>query len=68
MRETIELFSPRRAMFASDFPVAGLHGNFARIYQAFRTLAADLTASEQRALFCDSAARLYRLAVCDGAH
>ena len=58
---TIEWFGPERCMFASDFPVAGLHGSFERIYDGFRTLVADMSPAEQQALFHDNAMRLYRL-------
>ena len=58
---TIEWFGPERCMFASDFPVAGLHGSFKRIYDGFRTLVADMSPTEQRALFHDNAMRIYRL-------
>ena len=44
----IECFGPDRAMFASDFPVAGLHATFDEVYDSFRTIAAPLSESEQR--------------------
>jgi predicted TIM-barrel fold metal-dependent hydrolase len=55
-------FGARRCLFGSDFPVAGLHGSFAAHYGAMRRLLADLSAAEQRAIFHDNAARVYRLA------
>ena len=48
-------------MFASDFPVAALHGGADAIYDSFKTIVADLSADEQRALFHDNAVRFYRL-------
>ena len=57
----IEYFGPGRAMFASDFPVAGLHADFASLYGAFRQIADRLSLDEQRALFFDTANRIYRL-------
>jgi predicted TIM-barrel fold metal-dependent hydrolase len=59
----IDAFGTERAMFASDFPVAGLHATFDQAYGAFKTIVADLSAAEQRRLFHDNAARIYRLAV-----
>lgn len=56
-------FGSDRAMFASDFPVAGLHATFAEVYGAFRTVAASLSLDEQRALFFSTANRDYRLGV-----
>lgn len=57
----IECFGPGRAMFASDFPVTGLHASFAAIYDAFRTLAAPLSPGEQHDLFFATANRVYRV-------
>ncbi|MEW9304190.1 amidohydrolase family protein [Labrys neptuniae] len=57
----IACFGPGRAMFASDFPVAGLHASFAEVYEAFRTVASEFSADEQRDLFFATADRVYRL-------
>jgi predicted TIM-barrel fold metal-dependent hydrolase len=57
----LECFGVARAMFASDFPVAGLHASFDEVYDAFKAIASQLSADEQRALFFANAARLYRL-------
>ena len=57
----IDWFGVDRCMFASDFPVAGLHGEFDAHYNAFKKIVKDFTADEQRKLFHDTAARLYRL-------
>jgi predicted TIM-barrel fold metal-dependent hydrolase len=57
----LECFGTARAMFASDFPVAGLHASFDEVYDAFKAIASQLSANEQRALFFANAARLYRL-------
>ncbi|MBY4611682.1 amidohydrolase family protein [Rhizobium sp. 9T] len=60
-------FGPERAMFASDFPVAGLHASFDEVYQVFRTVAAELSYDEQRALFFATANDTYRLGLADPA-
>ena len=54
-------FGTERCMFASDFPVAGLHGGAGAVYESFKTIVADFSEAEQRALFHDNAVRLYRL-------
>jgi predicted TIM-barrel fold metal-dependent hydrolase len=41
----------RRASVASDFPVAGLHASFDEVHDAFKAIASQLSADEQRALF-----------------
>jgi len=58
---TIELFGPRRCMFASNFPVDGLCGSFADIFGGFDAITRECTAAERRALFRDNALRLYRI-------
>ena len=57
----LDCFGAGRAMFASDFPVAGLHASFDDVFGAFKTIIADLSADEQRALFFDNARRIYRI-------
>ncbi len=61
VRTCIDCFGPDRAIFASDFPVAGLHATFDEVYGAFKAITADLSPSEQHALFFGTAQRTYRL-------
>jgi predicted TIM-barrel fold metal-dependent hydrolase len=61
--ECIEAFGTERAMFASDFPVAGLHATYDQVFGSFKTIVADLTPAEQRCLFHDNAQRDYRITV-----
>jgi predicted TIM-barrel fold metal-dependent hydrolase len=60
--ECVEAFGADRAMFASDFPVAGLHATYDQVFASFKTIVADLTPAEQRCLFHDNAQRDYRMA------
>ena len=55
----IEAFGPDRAMFGSDYPVGRRALPFQDICEHFRDLVQDFTAAEQRALFHDTAQRLY---------
>jgi len=57
----LDAFGPARSLFASDFPVAGLHASFDQVWDGFKAITADLTPAEQRALFHDNARRLYRV-------
>ncbi len=57
----ISAFGPARAMFASDFPVTGLHASFDAIYGVFRDVAARYSLGEQAALFFDTANDTYRM-------
>ncbi len=61
VHDCLDAFGTDRSMFASDFPVAGLHTGYARMYDAFKDIVQDLTAAEQRALFHDNAVRDYRI-------
>lgn len=56
----IDCFGPERSMFASDFPVAGLHATFDQIYDGFRLFASGFSEQEQVAMFHDNAHRTYR--------
>jgi predicted TIM-barrel fold metal-dependent hydrolase len=57
----IECFGTKRAMFASDAPVAGLHATIPEVWRSFIALTAAFSADEQRALFHDNARRIYRV-------
>jgi len=57
----IESFGPERSILATDWPVAGLKTGFDEIYGWLLRTTADFSPSEQRALFHDNAAKLYRI-------
>jgi predicted TIM-barrel fold metal-dependent hydrolase len=59
--EAIELFGPARCMFASNYPVDGLRVGFARMFEDFARMTAELAPAERQALFHDTAARFYKL-------
>lgn len=61
IEHSLECFGPQRAMFASDFPIAGLHATFDQVYECFRAVASELSLDEQRALFFSTADRTYRI-------
>ena len=56
----IDAFTPARAIFATDYPVGRRAMTYREICAGFRDGIADYTASEQRGLLHDNAARLYR--------
>lgn len=62
VRESIAVFGPDRIMFASNFPVDSLCGNFEAIFGGFKQITAHLDEHHQRMLFHDNARRYYRLA------
>jgi predicted TIM-barrel fold metal-dependent hydrolase len=59
--ETIENFGPARCMFASNFPVDRLYSSFDTLFDAFDEIVKSFSADERRALFLETARRLYRL-------
>lgn len=61
VRDTIEIFGVGRCVFASNFPVDSLVADFFTIFDGFRRIVSDLPQAQQQALFCDNAARIYRI-------
>jgi len=59
--ETIETFGAERCMFASNFPVDSLFSSYDTLFDAYRSIVGDFSASEQSMLFHDNAERYYRL-------
>jgi predicted TIM-barrel fold metal-dependent hydrolase len=59
----VEIFGPDRCMFESNFPVDKHGVSYAVLWNAFKRLAGDFSATEKAALFKDTACRVYRLAV-----
>lgn len=62
VRDAIRIFGADRCLFASNFPVDRLVGSFDTIFSGFKAIVADLPEGQQRMLFHDNAARIYRLA------
>ncbi|MCX5571700.1 amidohydrolase family protein [Kaistia nematophila] len=58
----IDAFGPERSMFATDYPVAGLHIGFAEWIDVFKDATRGFSADEQAALFAGTARRWYRMA------
>jgi predicted TIM-barrel fold metal-dependent hydrolase len=59
----IEVFGVDRCMFASNFPVDSLTGDFDTIFDGFRRIVAHLPERDQRRLFAENAARYYRVSL-----
>jgi hypothetical protein len=57
----IDAFSPSRCMFASNFPVDAASYGYGILWNEFKRVAACYLFDEQRELFHDTAARVYRL-------
>ncbi|TYB84769.1 amidohydrolase [Oceaniovalibus sp. ACAM 378] len=61
IRDVISIFGIERAMFASNFPVDRLAGDFDTIFSGFLAATADFPEEGRNRLFHDNAARAYRL-------
>ena len=59
----IEQFGPARCMFESNFPPDKVSYSYNVMYNAFKRLTQDYSASERSAMFHDNAARVYRIDV-----
>jgi len=57
----IEAFGVSRAMFESNFPVDKGSCSYQALWNAFKRIAAAASPGEKRALFSETAARVYRL-------
>ena len=57
----IDRFTPARCMFESNFPVDRLSCSYTVLWNQFKKLTKDFSASERSAMFHDTASRVYRL-------
>jgi predicted TIM-barrel fold metal-dependent hydrolase len=55
----IEIFGTDRCMFASNFPVDGMHGTFDDLYSAYDALTVDLADPTREQLFAGNAEAVY---------
>lgn len=56
----LEVFGTDRCMFASNFPVDGMHGTFDNLYETYAALTATLDEVDRDKLFATNAERVYR--------
>ena len=63
MNYCIEQFGPERCMFESNFPVDKVSYSYNIMYNAFKRLSKDYSATERAAMFHDTAARVYKIDV-----
>jgi len=57
----IDAFGVDRCMFASNFPVDGMHGTFDELYATFAEVTAGLDDASRDKLFAATAQRVYRV-------
>ena len=56
----IEAFGVDRCMFASNFPVDGIHGSLDELFSAYSAITARLDIASRDKLFAANAERIYR--------
>ena len=61
IEEAVGLFGADRCMFASNFPVDGLHGTLDELFGAYSAVTAGLDDDDRDRLFAGTAERVYRL-------
>ena len=61
LEPAIEAFGVDRCMFASNFPVDGMHGTFDELYSVFAAVTAGLDDESRDKLFAANAERIYRI-------
>jgi predicted TIM-barrel fold metal-dependent hydrolase len=59
--EAIDAFGPARCMFASNFPIDGLHSDYDRLWGAYAEIVAGTSQADRDGLFAKNAIRYYRL-------
>ena len=57
----IDQFGPNRCMFESNFPVDKVSCSYTVLWNSFKKMTKDFSGDERRALFRDTAIRIYRL-------
>lgn len=61
INHVIELFGADRCMFESNFPADKMGVSYRVLWNGFKRMTATASAAERRALFADTARRVYRL-------
>ena len=60
LEHAIDVFGVERCMFASNFPVDGIHGTFDELYTTYAAVTAGLDEAARDQLFATNAERVYR--------
>ncbi len=61
IESVIDIFTPERCMFGSNFPVDKLHRDYQTLWQAYLDISRAFSADEQQALFFGTANQFYAL-------
>jgi predicted TIM-barrel fold metal-dependent hydrolase len=61
VEETVAIFGAKRCLFGSNFPIEKIWTSYADLVAAFMSATGEMSAAKQRAIFHDTAQRVYRL-------
>jgi L-fuconolactonase len=61
VEHALQVFTPGRLMFGSDWPVSILRGGYAKVWHEMQVLLSRLPADERRLVLGDTAMQVYRL-------
>src|SRR5690606_17949043 len=61
MQHILEVFGPQRVMFGSDWPVCLVAADYGQVVERVAEAASNLTDTEQRSIWHQSAADFYKL-------
>ncbi|MFK8032764.1 MAG: amidohydrolase [Hyphomicrobiales bacterium] len=61
LKETVKIFGAKRCLYGSNFPIEKLWTSYADLFAAFQAAASSLPKNQQKAIFNDTAARVYQL-------
>jgi predicted TIM-barrel fold metal-dependent hydrolase len=61
VHDTVAIFGAKRCLYGSNFPIEKLWTSYGELMRAFLKAANDLSAGRQKAIFYDTAKRVYRL-------
>ena len=59
--DVIDIFSPSRCMFASNFPISSLKISFNDLYNNYYKIVKNFSLSEKKDLFYNTALKVYKL-------
>ncbi|MEM9472916.1 MAG: amidohydrolase family protein, partial [Pseudomonadota bacterium] len=61
LTDTVEMFGAERCLFGSNYPIEKLWTSYADLVSAFKKAASGLSKADQKAIFHDTAQRVYNL-------
>ncbi len=63
IRTVLDLFGPRRCLYASNYPVDRLQGSYDYVLSAMKAALAPYSTEDQAAFFAGNARQVYRMSI-----